>query len=348
MNKKVNIFIILLFFVASSSTVLSNVIPANTVWSGEITVEEDILVPEGITLTILPGTKVNIMPSDSTRSNPEYLSSLTEITIRGKLEARGSKDAPISFHIEGAKESDSWAGLIIDGGSVHLMSCSIRNAESGIRIIEGRLELEDSVLSRNQYGLIAQGKKVVLYIKNTAIKENIFGVFLLNGAQIADGNNFIRDNKKKDMYSPPLLKNYAPSLKDYKAEEKDISGRYGDEVLQGDTVWRGSIEVSGLVRIPEGARLVIMPGAVIEFTKKDSNNDGIGENGLMIQGVIISKGTREKPIIFRSAERSKKMGDWDSINILLLLGFVWIHIQLPAEEQYCNSKVLKIPESSCC
>ncbi|MBI4698143.1 MAG: right-handed parallel beta-helix repeat-containing protein [Nitrospirae bacterium] len=316
MNIKVNILIILFFLVASSSTALSNVISADTVWSGEITVEEDILVPEGITLTISSGTKINIIPSDSSRSNPEYLSSLTEITIRGRLEAKGSKDAPVLFHIKEVKVSDSWAGLIIDGGSVHLTSCSIQNAESGIRMIEGRLDLEDSVLSGNQYGLVAQGKKAVLDINNTEIKENDFGVFLFNGAQITGKDNFIRDNKKKDIYSPALLKNYTPSLKEYKEEEKDISGRYGDEVLQGNTVWRGRIEISGLIRVPEGARLVIMPGAVIEFTKKDSNNDGIGENGLMIQGVIIAKGTRERPIIFRSAEKSEGMGDWDSINIL--------------------------------
>ena len=32
----------------------------------------------------------------------------------------------------------------------------------------------------------------------------------------------------------------------------------------------------------------------------------------------------------------------------LLLGFLWIHIQLPAEEQYCYPEVLKVPEPSCC
>ena len=105
-------------------------------------------------------------------------------------------------------------------------------------------------------------------------------------------------------------------LKEYKASEKEQSRIYGDEVLLGSIVWQGRIEVNGIIRVPENSRLTIMPGTVVEFRKKDISGDGIGENGLLIQGNFIAKGTKEQPIFFRSAEKQKGMTDWDSINIL--------------------------------
>jgi hypothetical protein len=109
----------------------------------------------------------------------------------------------------------------------------------------------------------------------------------------------------------------APDLmREFKIQDKEISKEYGDEVLTGDTVWRGRIVINGLLRVPEKSRLIIAPGTVVEFKKKDANGDGIGENGILMQGVLIAKGTSDGPIIFRSAERQKRTGDWDAINIM--------------------------------
>ncbi|MBI5881001.1 hypothetical protein HZB90_02630 [archaeon] len=50
---------------------------------------------------------------------------------------------------------DGWAGLIIDGGTAYLNSCRIKDAETGIYIIKGVLEIKDSVISENVYGIEA-------------------------------------------------------------------------------------------------------------------------------------------------------------------------------------------------
>ena len=71
-------------------------------------------------------------------------------------------------------------------------------------------------------------------------------------------------------------------------------------MLSGETIWRDTVAVNGIVRVPEGSRLVILPGTIVEFGERDTNGDGIGENGLLIQGVIIAKGTPKAPIVFRS------------------------------------------------
>ena len=100
----------------------------------------------------------------------------------------------------------------------------------------------------------------------------------MNGAKIDSKSTVIKENRKKDRYSadteasPALEKEYS-----YEVEKKEISRIYGDDALLGTTVWQGRIVVDGVVRVPEGSRLIILPGTIVEFKKKDTNGDGIRE-----------------------------------------------------------------------
>lgn len=290
------------------------VLTSDTVWKGDILVTEDVLVPKGITLTISPGTVITVTPSESTKTDPEYMSPLSEITVRGTLEAEGTEKTPILFLIAKGNEQGTWGGIIIDGGTAHLRACSIKNAETGIFVIEGSLDISDCVINENRYGLVAQGEGTVVNIKNTLIKQNDYGVFSFGGAKVENSGGIIRDNTKKDSYSQKA--GGYNRIKVYESTGKDITRQYRDEALLWDTVWQGKIEIDGIIRVPEGSRLIITPGTLIEFKKRDTDGDGIGENGLLIQGVLIAKGTEESPILFRSAEKKKNMGDWDAINIM--------------------------------
>jgi parallel beta-helix repeat protein len=313
MSKAITAFFLIWISIWFPSTASSYTLKADTTWSGEVNLTEDILVPEGVVLTILPGTKIVVTPAGSTKTDPEYLSSMTEITIRGVLRSEGTEDSPIAFF--SSENAGAWAGIFVDGGTAYLSSCIIRDADTGVYLLTGNLHIKNSIFKQNHYGIVSQGKDSVLHIGSSRIEENDYGILEFNGAKVRLENTVIKGNRKKDRHSF-TVKQKVFFRKEFKAQKKGPLKIYRDEVLMGDTVWQGRIEIAGIVRVPENSRLIILPGTVVEFRKKDSDGNGIGENGLMIQGVIIAKGTADDPILFRSAERLRRMGDWDSINIM--------------------------------
>ncbi|MDA8432229.1 MAG: right-handed parallel beta-helix repeat-containing protein [Nitrospiraceae bacterium] len=297
-----------------SSLANATVITSDTVWSGMVSVDEDVLIAAGATLRISPGTVITVTPSESTKTDPEYISPLTEITVRGSLISDGNKGAPVTFVARGGKKA-TWAGILVDGGKARLTSTTVRDAETGVYAMRGTIEMDGALLTKNHYGLAVQGREAAVRISSSDISGNDYGAVLMHGAKIAGEGCVVKGNEKKDLFSPDV-KEYPVSEREYRAPRKEVSKMVGDTALRGEVIWQGRVTVEGIVRVPEDARLIILPGTIVEFTKKDTNGDGIGENGILIQGTIIAKGTREHPIFFRSAEKHRRMGDWDSINIM--------------------------------
>lgn len=290
------------------------VLTADTVWQGTVRLDEDVLVPAGVTLTVKAGTTVTVAAAESTKTDPEYLSPLTEITVRGRLVVEGTAAAPVAFAGAGGKTGE-WAGIIVDHGTATIAECRVTGAETGITVIDGTLQLRRATLRENRYGLTAEGAKAEAAITESRITGNDYGLFTLNGARVTTSGTTVADNRKNDTHRAVARQTW--QVKDLRpAAELPVARRYGDEVLRGETVWEGRVVVGGLIRVPEGSRLVIMPGTIVEFTRKDTNGDGIGENGLLVQGRLLAKGTAAQPIVFRSAEPHRAAGDWDAINVM--------------------------------
>ena len=105
------------------------------------------------------------------------------------------------------------------------------------------------------------------------------------------------------------------------SEVKEI----GKVTLEKDTTWKGSILLTGDVYVPPGVTLTVMPGTVIKFRRIDEKSDGnlfdtdspyYPQAEIIVRGKIIAQGTKDKPIVFTSAERDAGPADWGAINLL--------------------------------
>jgi parallel beta-helix repeat protein len=314
-NRLILSVLVFLCFMSHPATASSKILTSDTVWKGEVSVSEDVLIPEGVTLTIMPGTVITVTSLESTKTDPEYLSPMTEITVRGTLQSEGRRNAPIIFRNDNEPgKRGSWAGILIDGGTASVSSCRIQGAETGIYVMKGTLAAADAVFRENRYGLVAEGPETNVNIRNTRITENDYGLFIFNGAHVDNQESTIEKNGKKNIFTADV--NEYRFKKEYSAVKSEVGRQYGHEIFVHDTIWQGRIEIDGSIRVPEGTRLVILPGTLVEIKRRDENGDGIGENGLLIQGLLVAKGTKERPIVFRSAEKDKRRGDWDAINIM--------------------------------
>jgi hypothetical protein len=290
------------------------VLVKDTVWKGEVSLTEDVVVPKGITLRILAGTVIRVSAAESTKTDPEYLSPLAEITVRGRLNVEGSEQRPVIMAgVDG--RAGSWAGIIVDHGTAEIAWCTISQAETGVTSLAGTVALVSATLTGNRYGAVASGDRAAIRLERTVVANNDYGLFSFQGSALSIHDSRIAGNRKRDSFTAPLRPSET-GVNPAAITDSPVGRRYGDEVLRGDTIWQGRIEVAGTIRVPEGSRLIIAPGTIVEFVRRDTDGDGIGENGILIQGSIIAKGTKEQPVIFRSAERDKDAGDWDAINIM--------------------------------
>ncbi|MFN2365624.1 MAG: right-handed parallel beta-helix repeat-containing protein [Desulfurivibrionaceae bacterium] len=316
MTKKLSLIICLLFSLLLSDPAYGKVLAEDAHWRGVIELREDILIPAGITLTIAAGAVVKILPSENTQIDPEYLSHRTEILVRGSLLIDGTVEQPVVLSSSSENRENYWAGIIVDGGRVAVNHADLSGAEAAVTVLEGKGDLDHAVIAKNRYGLVVQSGNAAVAIIDSVIERNDYGVMVLNGARFAaDKRSRIRDNSRNDLFRAVASGARLAGSGD-QAAKVHPAVTYGDEALPDYTVWKGRVLIDGQLRLPAEGRLVIMPGTIVEFTRKDTNRDGIGENGLQIQGLIVAKGTPEKPIVFRSAAESPRMGDWDAINIL--------------------------------
>ncbi len=307
------IALLLAFLLPVSARAL--VISGDTVWQGRVEVKGDVYVPEGVVLTVAAGTVVTVHKAATTSIDPEFISPATEIMVRGRMKIRGTRARPVLFRAAGS-DGEGWAGIVVAGsGRVEAEHARISGAHAAVELLGAELVAAACEFSGNRYGLVAQGGRARAVLSACRVTGNEYGIMAFSGAAVSTDATEVRANRRVQMAKMSSRPAVVAPMEMAAVRPSGPVDRYRDAVLAGDTVWKGRVVIEGTVRVPDTARLIILPGAEISFAFRDTNGDGIGESGIQVQGAIIAKGRPEAPIVFRAASGSRA-GLWDAINIL--------------------------------
>lgn len=104
-------------------------IRASTSWEGVIRLTGPVVIRDGVTVTVDPGTQVLVQPG---RENG--------ILVRGRLLVRGTADRPVVFDVAGGCAKGAWGGILFEGGGTGIIEhARIRCSVSGLRGEPGRV-----------------------------------------------------------------------------------------------------------------------------------------------------------------------------------------------------------------
>ncbi|AMV72409.1 hypothetical protein JCM30471_09260 [Desulfuromonas carbonis] len=187
----------------SAPVEVSGVLTGTLHWQGEIHLVGDVLIPAGSHLTIASGTTVRVTPAEATRIDPEFLSSGTELLVRGSLEVLGTATDPVRFLADGKGDADdnyAWAGILLDqafGSSVE--GAIIEGAETGLLVIGCSPRIEGNRISGSRYGIIVQAGGAPNILDNT-VENGEGGIFCWDGARPYLKGNRIRGQAEEGIY----------------------------------------------------------------------------------------------------------------------------------------------------
>ena len=166
----------------------------DTTLSGEVVLKGDLVVPPGITLTLLAGTTLKAAATDGLRTglDPER----TEILVRGALRVQGSADQPVT--LQGASAvAGSWYGLRVvdhpDRKASTLERLIIRDAVAGLTATHAELVLSTSTFTANVTGLQADGDASV-ELSDAQVTANTVGVSVLEDSDVSLTRAQLRGN----------------------------------------------------------------------------------------------------------------------------------------------------------
>ena len=154
------------------------------IWEGTVTMSGDVLILNGGSLTIRPGTQVNVVPAEGTKIDPEYLSSQTELLVRGKLEILGTADAPVRFVLieRSDVEEIAWSGITLDSASQsRILHAELERADIAIRVVDSSPEIKGNQIRRCRYGIVAQQQSHPKILDNL-LTDGEGGVFCWKGS----------------------------------------------------------------------------------------------------------------------------------------------------------------------
>lgn len=150
---------ILLLTLMSSEALAARTLEKHTVWSGKVVLEESVQVTKTALLEIQPGTEILF------RGN-------SALTVLGRLQAKGTAEAPIRFQAEASQEAGSWPGIsfIEAREGSELRHVQIIGAATGVMINTSKVEIASSRLEKCIKGIL-MGAEAAVTIDDVHLRE---------------------------------------------------------------------------------------------------------------------------------------------------------------------------------
>jgi len=201
---------------------LSGPVTQDTTWSGDVYVNGDLTINQGVKLTILPGTKVSVVPRYDDLSSGAHRN-LSEIKICGSLISVGTGKAEpelIKFTSDCAEPSTGdWYGIISDrADSIKLKFTEISYSFYGVKLSNSPNNdipyiIEDCSILGNYFGagIINSNARIKRNVfqrgSSLLVPKNIYGIYFENSLGIIDSNEI------SDYWYGIQLINSSPSIR---------------------------------------------------------------------------------------------------------------------------------------
>ena len=255
------------------------------VWAGKVLVSGDVLVPEGVTLTIQSGTVVGFEPAD-----PPY-----QLIVQGALYAEGEPDNFITFGSLGTADEEpkpgDWAGISIDAASqnARISYCRIENAVNGVICQTDTAQIEDCLLSNNEIAIICDNASPLA--SRNQLNTNGTAIRCLGNAAPDIAHNEIKANE----YGISCDDDSRPKI-----QRNEIIANYRDAILcyssASPEIIANNIIMNGGWAVYDGGRL---RDNFIRGNKEagvDVVERGTGQDGVQFYGVDEIFDPRSSPV----------------------------------------------------
>ena len=145
----------------------SGTLTQHETWTGEILITGDVVIPEGITLTVLPGTFITFSGDGSdndvvTAVLNELWLDKSNLIVRGDLIIQGKEDSRViiggpSFGLDKPTSANWWGGIIFEGLNVGSLIeyAEIRYADVALVFTGSSLPwIVNSIIANNDVGIM--------------------------------------------------------------------------------------------------------------------------------------------------------------------------------------------------
>ncbi len=153
------------------SSGLSGTLTAARYWSGEVYVNNNLTVNNGVTLTIERATAVAFAQGK-------------RLTIKGSLQATGTSSQGIIFDRSGT--TGTWSGIWIENASAasNLAYCTVRNTGNAIRLknTPGEVTIDHAMLTNNYVGFMAEYSSPFTIQHSTIQNNSGYGMWVVSSA----------------------------------------------------------------------------------------------------------------------------------------------------------------------